>query len=640
MTRARDLADSADKDIAGTVTLDDITLSNDITLADNGKAIFGAGSDLQIYHDGANSYIQDAGTGALGLFGSTFVGLYETGSGDKMVIANGGGDVELYYDNALKLATTSTGINVTGTAVTDGLTVAGNLSVDGGTIKLDGNYPTGTDNTAFGDEALSNVESGGNYNVAVGNDALKDLTTGDKNTSVGRVSGANITTGVENTSLGSDSLFAITDGDANVAIGVQALNNNTASYNVAVGHQALYDNTSGNYLVAVGQAALGNNTSGIRNSALGRIALGSTTTGNYNSAFGYGALNSNETQSNNTAMGYLALTTATANNNTAVGFESAKITTTGHSNSALGFRSLHKNLTGNFNSAFGYEALYESSSASNNTAVGYQAGYSGTTAEGNTFIGRHAGYSVTSANGNTYIGNNAGGASTSGQNNTILGRFHGNQHGLDIRTSSNNIVLSDGDGNPRMYWYGGSSYPYWEITSGTNAQNTAILRHTGSNPYGPAIGFSNASPNNTTSYFLQCTDSNADRMRIYSNGNVVNTNNSYGAISDQKLKENIVDALSQWDDIKALTVRKYSMKADNLDSPNMLGVIAQEVEAAGMGGLVFESPDINEETKEDLGTVTKQVNYSVLYMKAVKALQEAMDRIETLETKVTALENA
>ena len=80
------------------------------------------------------------------------------------------------------------------------------------------------------------------------------------------------------------------------------------------------------------------------------------------------------------------------------------------------------------------------------------------------------------------------------------------------------------------------------------------------------------------------------------------------------------------------------MKSDNLEAPNMLGVIAQEVETAGMNGLVSESSDFDPETKEDLGTVTKQVNYSILYMKAVKALQEAMTRIETLETKVAALE--
>ena len=70
----------------------------------------------------------------------------------------------------------------------------------------------------------------------------------------------------------------------------------------------------------------------------------------------------------------------------------------------------------------------------------------------------------------------------------------------------------------------------------------------------------------------------------------------------------------------------------------MLGVVAQELESAGMNGLVSESIDRNEDN-EDLGTVTKSVNYSILYMKAVKALQETMDRIETLETRVTELEN-
>jgi hypothetical protein len=140
--------------------------------------------------------------------------------------------------------------------------------------------------------------------------------------------------------------------------------------------------------------------------------------------------------------------------------------------------------------------------------------------------------------------------------------------------------------------------------------------------------------------YLQCrNDGNTLKLVIEGDGDVKNTNNSYGAISDEKLKENIVDATSQWDDIKAVRVRKYSLKEHNLDSPNMLGVVAQELESAGMNGLVSESIDRNEDN-EDLGTVTKSVNYSILYMKAVKALQEAMDRIETLEAKVETLENA
>tara|TARA_B100001093_G_scaffold262237_1_gene250680 strand:- start:194 stop:940 length:747 start_codon:yes stop_codon:yes gene_type:complete len=116
------------------------------------------------------------------------------------------------------------------------------------------------------------------------------------------------------------------------------------------------------------------------------------------------------------------------------------------------------------------------------------------------------------------------------------------------------------------------------------------------------------------------------------NGNVTNATGSYGTISDVTLKENISDASSQWDDIKALQVRKYSMKEDDLDSANKIGVIAQELETSGMNGLV-EEITWNSET-------TKTVKYSILYMKSIKALQEAMTRIETLEAKVTALESA
>jgi hypothetical protein len=121
---------------------------------------------------------------------------------------------------------------------------------------------------------------------------------------------------------------------------------------------------------------------------------------------------------------------------------------------------------------------------------------------------------------------------------------------------------------------------------------------------------------------------------VRTNGNVENTNNSYGSLSDIKLKENIVDASSQWDDLKALQVRNYNFKEGQTHT--QIGLIAQEVELVSPG-LVSESPDRDEEGN-DLGTVTKSVNYSVLYMKAVKALQEAMERIEVLEAKVTALE--
>ncbi|BAQ93187.1 endosialidase [uncultured Mediterranean phage uvMED] len=121
---------------------------------------------------------------------------------------------------------------------------------------------------------------------------------------------------------------------------------------------------------------------------------------------------------------------------------------------------------------------------------------------------------------------------------------------------------------------------------------------------------------------------------VFSNGNVQNSNNSYGQISDQKLKENIVDANSQWDNIKGVRVRNFNFIEGQTHT--QIGVVAQELEAVSPG-LIDEAPD-RDEDGNDLGTVTKSVKYSVLYMKAVKALQEAMDRIETLEARVTTLE--
>ena len=136
--------------------------------------------------------------------------------------------------------------------------------------------------------------------------------------------------------------------------------------------------------------------------------------------------------------------------------------------------------------------------------------------------------------------------------------------------------------------------------------------------------------NSSFNFFLCGTD----KLAIRDSGNVVNTNNSYGQFSDQRLKENIKDASSQWDDIKALQVRNFNCIGDNL---TQIGVVAQEVETAGMSGLVEEAR-LSEPDSNGNDIIRKNVKYSVLYMKAVKALQEAMTRIETLETKVAALE--
>ena len=153
-----------------------------------------------------------------------------------------------------------------------------------------------------------------------------------------------------------------------------------------------------------------------------------------------------------------------------------------------------------------------------------------------------------------------------------------------------------------------------------------------------------ASADNTAIFFTgkygaTGTSTGTISFKVTSNGNVTNTNNSYGSLSDIKLKENIVDAGSQWDDLKAIQVRNYNFKEETgHQTHTQLGVIAQEIELVSPG-LVTETPD-RDDDNNDLGTTTKSVNYSVLYMKAVKALQEAMERIETLEAEVAALKGA
>ena len=157
-------------------------------------------------------------------------------------------------------------------------------------------------------------------------------------------------------------------------------------------------------------------------------------------------------------------------------------------------------------------------------------------------------------------------------------------------------------------------------TSQINSTKTGISASSTTN----CLGLQNANNNN---YFITALNSSSTEVfRVAGDGDVVNTNNSYGALSDERLKSNIVDASSQIDDIMAVQVRSYTL---NETGDRHIGVVAQELEASGMSGLV---------KTDDEGI--KSVKYSVLYMKAIKALQEAVTRIETLEAEVAALKGA
>ena len=162
------LTTTTDLTATGTTTLAGASTSADITFGDNDKAIFGAGSDLQIYHTGADSFIGDLGTGILKIFGDNNI-LLMTSTGEKFLQTASNGDVKLYYDNAEKLATTSTGVDITGTLTSDGLT--SNKNINSTTIPTSrSNYQISVEvngshtgdyigGIAFGDDALSTAQA-------------------------------------------------------------------------------------------------------------------------------------------------------------------------------------------------------------------------------------------------------------------------------------------------------------------------------------------------------------------------------------------------------------------------------------------------------------------------------------------------
>ena len=155
--------------VSGSTSLAGASTSADITFGDNDKAIFGAGSDLQIYHDGSASYIIENGPGDLNIQSNgSNLNLLINGGENAFTAANNGA-VTLYYDNAAKLATTSTGIDVTGTVTADGL--ISNLNVNSTTVpttrssyqiavEVDGAH-TGdyVGGIAFGDQALATAQA-------------------------------------------------------------------------------------------------------------------------------------------------------------------------------------------------------------------------------------------------------------------------------------------------------------------------------------------------------------------------------------------------------------------------------------------------------------------------------------------------
>jgi hypothetical protein len=123
----------------------------------------------------------------------------------------------------------------------------------------------------------------------------------------------------------------------------------------------------------------------------------------------------------------------------------------------------------------------------------------------------------------------------------------------------------------------------------------------------------------------------ASRIQIRGDGNLLNTNNSYGAISDVKLKENIVDATPKLDKLNQVRIVNFNIIGEE---QKQIGVIAQELEQV-FPGMVEETAD-RDIDGNDLGTTTKSVKYSVFVPMLIKAMQEQQQIINDLKARLDA----
>jgi hypothetical protein len=441
------------------------------------------------------------------------------------------------------------------------------------------------------------------------------LATGTDFTIAGLTVGKGAGSVSTNTAVGASALAANTSGSVSVAVGASALEANTSgANNTAVGYRAGYTNQTGSYNTFIGNNA-GKVATGSANSFIGSLAGFATTTGTENVAFGTSASASSALQSN-----------TTGSYNTALGNGSLGSNTTASNNTAVGYQAGYSKTTGNRNSLFGHQAMFNATTAEANTVIGHTAGGNISTGSNNTLVGGRsdsgtnegAGFGLTTGGYNNFFGGNAGSSITTGSKNTVLGNYSGNQGGLDIRTASNYIVLSDGDGNPRAYWDGASATFNGPLALNAASSTSLSLRNSNVNG-GSSSGITGIylGDNGSGVNLIERskTSINTTQLRLYTehgyNVQVLwaygyntaayqgNNSTAWSTTSDQRVKTNIRQISGALEKICALNAVHFEYK--NALGKTKTSFLAQEFEQV-LPGHVHETPapdDLKEYVGED-----------------------------------------
>ena len=178
---------------------------------DNVKSLFGDSADLQIYHDGTDSYINEAGIGDLIIRGGNDI-IFQDSFASRCIIINTSASVDLFYADVQRFSTTNTGAKVLGGLVIEGTSsISGDLTVSGGDIVLSGtgriqgvdtvSASTDAANKAYVDAHTSGIGGSGTTNsipmftagTTIGNSAMSQANIGTGSAKRITVSGARMT---------------------------------------------------------------------------------------------------------------------------------------------------------------------------------------------------------------------------------------------------------------------------------------------------------------------------------------------------------------------------------------------------------------------------------------------------------------
>jgi hypothetical protein len=235
------------------------------------------------------------------------------------------------------------------------------------------------------------------------------------------------------------------------------------------------------------------------------------------------------------------------------------------------------------------------------------------------------------------IGNSIPGGSV--QNDLLFSTYNGSAWSERMRITSAGLFKASNTSS-----YLSVSGPYHELRVNTVDDWATVISNTSASPYGLQISYTGATPNNTASQFIWCPDGTALRFEVRSNGGVANFQANNVNLSDERTKKDIEPLESYWNKFKAIQIVKFKYKDQTHDDFN-IGVIAQQVESVAPEFVDIDGwnnkPELDEEGNKIINDEEplKSIYTADLYHATIKVLQEAMAKIEILQTEIDSLKN-